>query len=302
MAQAQKPATRQRGLALVVVLWAAVLLALIAGGVTRLARSDLNLARNLAESAQAELAADSALWTAVYRIANGGPDAWGAEGTIYAWRFGDSHVRVRVTDELGRIDINVVPPDLLTALFVAAGAEPEGAAVMAEAVAAFRASGSENPTSPGASFPVEGPTAPFATTDGLLRVPGMTRALQDRISNSITVYTGLPAPRPGRAPALVQAALEGQVHGDATGTEEPATVVAMENPDGAMPLPVESEGALRQTASVLLHVEAEAARAGGARFAREAVIELRRRGPQPYRIRLWSRGRGVLFPEADAAQ
>ena len=73
-----KPPTwaRQRGLALIVVLWAAILLALLAGGVARLSRSDLNLARNLVESTKAELAADSALWTAVHMIVNGGPDAW----------------------------------------------------------------------------------------------------------------------------------------------------------------------------------------------------------------------------------
>ncbi len=79
-----KPPTlaRQRGLALIVVLWAAVLLALIAGGVARLSRADLNLARNLVEATKAELAADSALWTAVHAIVSGGPDAWPPDGTV----------------------------------------------------------------------------------------------------------------------------------------------------------------------------------------------------------------------------
>ena len=90
--QLPKPSSlaRQRGLALIVVLWAAILLALLAGSVSRLSRSDLNLARNLVESTKAELAADSALWTTVGMIVNGGPKAWPPDGTVYAWRFGEA--------------------------------------------------------------------------------------------------------------------------------------------------------------------------------------------------------------------
>ena len=143
MPQLPKPSTwaRQRGLALVVVLWAAVLLALIAAGVARLSRADLNLARNLVEATKAELAADSALWTAVHAIVNGGPEAWLTDGTVYAWRFGEAEVRVRVTDELGRIDINAASPELLAALFVAAGPEPEEATALADPAVAVRRPG-----------------------------------------------------------------------------------------------------------------------------------------------------------------
>ena len=91
---------RQRGLALIVVLWVAVLLALIAGGVAKLSRGDLNLTRNLVESTRAELAADSALWTAVYVIVNDGPAAWPPDGAVYAWRFDGAEVRVPEADVL----------------------------------------------------------------------------------------------------------------------------------------------------------------------------------------------------------
>ena len=190
---------RQRGLALIVVLWAAILLALIAGGVARLSRADLNLARNLVEATKAELAADSALWTAVHAIVNGGPDAWRTDGTVYAWRFGEAEVRVRVTDELGRIDINAASPELLAALFVAAGTAPEEATALADAVVEFRNRGVEDPEILNTGRLSVGPDAAFALTDGLAQVPGMPPALQNRIAAAITVYTGQARPRRGVA-------------------------------------------------------------------------------------------------------
>jgi general secretion pathway protein K len=286
---------RQRGLALVVVLWAAVLLALLAGAVTRLSRADLSLARNLAEGAQAELAADSALWTAVYRIVNGGPQAWPPDGVAYAWRFGDSEVRVRITDELGRIDINAAPPELLAALFVAAGTAPEEATRLADAVVEFRNRGLEDPGSPGSGQLPVNPGVAFALTDGLAQVPGMPEGLQGRIAHAITVYTGEAQPRPGSAPPLVVAATEGRVL-DETGDEPalPETDEARELGDSPA-LPGDSAEPSR-VVSGLLHIEAEAVSAGGAHFAREAVVALERRKALAYTLRLWRRGARVLFP------
>jgi general secretion pathway protein K len=297
---------RQRGLALVVVLWAAVLLALIAGGVTRLSRGDLNLARNLAEGAQAELAADSALWTAVYRIVSEGPQAWPPDGTVYAWRFGDSEVRVRVTDELGRIDINAAPPELLAALFVAADTAPEEATGLADAVVEFRNQGSDNPDDPDSGGRLN---VPFALIDSLEQVPGMPPELQSRIADAITVYTGEARPRPGSASPLVLAAIQGRPLDEAEG--DPANEPANEaqNPTTAEPQVIgDSPVVLNAPAepmtafSGLLHIKAEAVSAGGSHFAREAVVALERRKVFAYRLRLWRRGARVLFPASDQAR
>jgi general secretion pathway protein K len=296
-----KPSTlaRQRGLALIVVLWAAVLMALIAAGVARLSRADLNLARNLVESTKAELAADSALWTAVRMIVNGGPTAWPADGTVYAWRFGEAEVRVRLTDELGRIDINAAPPELLAALFVAAGTAPEQATELAGAVVEFRNRGVEDPDILRTGRPPADQVAAFALTDGLEQVPGMPPALQSRIAHAITVYTGRARPRLGVTSPLVLAATEGSAlaePADEPGDEAdlPATV---ETPTlGGSPAVLGEPAEPARGFSGLIHIEAEAMSAGGSHFAREAVIALNRRGALPYRIRLWRRGVRVLFP------
>ena len=294
-----KPPTlaRQRGLALIVVLWAAILLALIAGGVARLSRADLNLARNLVEATKAELAADSALWTAVYTIVNDGPAAWPPDGTVYAWRFGGSEVRVRVTDELGRIDINAAPPELLAALFVAAGTAPEEATELADAVVEFRNQGIEDPGSFETGQILGTPVAAFALTDGLAQVPGMPPGLQNRIADAITVYTGQAQPRRGVTSPLVLAAIEGGVLAEAEPGYEADIPATDETPVlGDSPAILREPDEPMTAFSGLLHIEAEAVSAGGSHFAREAVITLNRRRELSYRLRLWRRGARVLFP------
>jgi general secretion pathway protein K len=285
--------TRQRGLALVVVLWAAVLLALIAGAVTRLSRADLNLARNLAEGTQAELAADSALWTAVYMIVNEGPQAWPPDGTVYAWRFGDSKVRVRVTGELGRVDINAAPPELLAALFVAAGTAPEDATELADAVVEFRTRSVTDPD-PGLRL-----DTPFALIDGLDQVQGMPRDLLNRIADAITVYTGEARPRSAVAPPLVLAATEGRRLGETGGepeSEDELPTTSEAPVLGDRPAALSTPAEPMKVFSGLLRIEAEAMSAGGSHFAREAVVALERRKLLAYRLRLWRRGSRVLFP------
>ncbi|HSF94353.1 MAG TPA: hypothetical protein VLA52_04940 [Thermohalobaculum sp.] len=288
---------RQRGLALIVVLWAAVLLALIAGGVARLSRTDLNLTRNLAESTQAELAADGALWTAVYQIVNGGPDAWRVDGTVYAWRFGDAEVRVRVTDETGRIDINAAPPELLGALFVAAGVSSDEAAQLAEAVVEFR-TGDAKSTDPETRLGVAPPA--FALTDGLAQVPGISPDLQRLLASSITVYTGQPRPRSAQISPLVGAAIEGRADVDLDAAE-PVPELGQLDELGDNPAAFGEPDEPAGVASPLVHIEAEAATAGGTFYAREAVIALNNRGDPPYQIRLWRRGVRSLFPVASEA-
>ena len=297
------PWARQRGLALIVVLWAAILLALLAGGVARLSRGDLNLARNLVESTKAELAADSALWTAVRTIVNGGPKAWPPDGTVYAWRFGGSEVRVRITDELGRIDINAAPPELLAALFEAAGTEPEEAISLAEAVVEFRDRGIEDPGSLSTGRVFGNAVTAFALTDALAQVPGMPPELQNRIAEAITVYTGQARPRRGVTSPLVLAATGGVVLDEPL--DEPADeptgraplTATVEAPTlGGSPMVLSQPAEPMRAFSGLLHIEAEALSDGGSYFAREAVIALERRGALSYRVRLWRRGARVLFP------
>lgn len=80
---------RQRGLALVVVLWVLVLLALIAASFTYTTRTEVNLTRNLIEAARAEALADAGVNRAILGLLAGAGGAGGIQ-------FGDDVERLLV--------------------------------------------------------------------------------------------------------------------------------------------------------------------------------------------------------------
>jgi general secretion pathway protein K len=81
--------SRQRGIALVLVIWIAVLLLVVASSFIVERRSELLVVRNSASMARAEAIADAGVNKAVfemYRI--GAPlDQWKRDGTAYDWTF-----------------------------------------------------------------------------------------------------------------------------------------------------------------------------------------------------------------------
>ena len=119
---------------------------------------------------------------------------------------------MRVTSESGRIDINAASPELLARLMQAAGADEALARQIAAATVDFRDSDQE-PSPDGAEDTdyqaLGAKDAPFALPEELMRVPGMTADLYERVAPGITVFTNQrrPAPAPAAAPTIVRAAL-----------------------------------------------------------------------------------------------
>ena len=295
--QSIRVSVAQRGFALVMVLWAAVILALIAGSVTRISRSDLQLVRNVTEATEAELAADSGVRRALYEVAAGSPGAWRTDGSVYRWRFGQAEVRVSITDELGRIDINHASTDLLANLFEAAGArQPES---LAGAVEAFRKQRRAAAATGGVSPPDDLPGelrrgVAFASPDDFQNVPGVGADLLKRLRSSITVYSGRALPIIASAPPLVRAAMN---VAELSASKMPAT--RLEVPDTELtdsPTLLSAQAGQASRGSGLYRIYAEALTAGGSHFTREAVVLLKgRRDRLPYDVRLWRRGTRLLF-------
>lgn len=265
---------KQRGIALVMVLWASVLLAVLAASVLKTSRTDLELSRNLIDATQAELAADSALWTAAYLVLSEETTPWRTDGSIYGWRIDGIDVRVRITDETGRIDINAAQGDLLARLFEAAGEEPDQALALSDAVVDFRYSSPFG----------------FASIDSLEQVPGMPAQLVSRIAEAVTVFTGSPEPDVSVAGALVLAAIEGPLPVEDMAGREVPVVSNSETPE--ILVPSASEG---YAVSNLLRIQAEALGPGGSRFARDALVEFPQGGGTEVRTLQWRRGTRSLF-------
>lgn len=188
--------TRDRGFALLIVLWALVPLSLLFTIMASAARSDAQLAGNLRQVAAAEAEADGAIYTAIFALMGGGAPA-----------------EAEITGLSGLVNPNLAPPAFIAALLVRLGAEPREAESLAAAVLDWRTPG-QRPSPHGAKaaeYQAAGlsygpPGAPFETLDELREVKGMTPGLWAALRPHLTLFTD-GDPDPAAADPLVRGAL-----------------------------------------------------------------------------------------------
>lgn len=264
---------RDRGFALLLVLWSLVLLtsittALIAGG-----RTEARLTANQRTAAEAEMVADAALHEAVFGLLAKAPD-WGVgnEPRRVALRGGAAVVRIE--DEAGRVNPNQASEPLLQALLRGVGADGGTARAVAAAMLDWRTAGAEPrqfgaklPQYRAAGLPFGPPDAPFRSIDEVGLVLGMTPGLLARLSPHLSFfYEG--DPDPDVADPVVLAALRlaaGQANIGGSGGAGVRTV----------------------------RLTAAASGRGGGRFVRRAVVQLAPDGAgRPYRMLDWKREGG----------
>src|SRR5688572_27948565 len=98
---------REKGMALLIVIWTVGILCLVGMMMTTTARTEINRVHNEAESAWAEAIADAGVFRAIAGMLE--TDATKrprADGTIYRWSFDGADVLIAVQSETGKIDIN----------------------------------------------------------------------------------------------------------------------------------------------------------------------------------------------------
>lgn len=188
----------ERGTALLLVLWATILLAALLAGVAAASRSHSQAALYGAEHARAELAAEAGLAQAIAGLR--APDQqrqWVPDGRPYTFAFDGAKVTVKVVDVSGMADLNAAPAGLLRGTFQAAGVDAMRAGQLADAVVSSRGGASGRAGQP------------FRAIDQLARLPGMDLALFGKIENAVTVYSGRNFPDASYTGALVLASLRG---------------------------------------------------------------------------------------------
>lgn len=275
----QRPIPRkQRGIALVMVLWVLILLGLVAASFLRETRLSTGIARNASENAKAEALAEAGIHRAMLGLVDGGVTAWRVDGAPYQFALGDGTVVVRIQDEGGKVDLNLAPPPLLQGLLQVTGVEANAARNLLDAIVDFRDPdsnrlpvGAEDPEYAAAGRDGGAKDAPFDTKEELLQVLGIDRALYDAIAPYVTVYSQRARLNLTTAPAVLLQAVPNltphqreQIMADRTSGE-----------------------ALQAARVSVVTVRVEATTAGGGRFIREAVIERGRGGQQPFSILDW---------------
>ena len=256
--------TRQRGFALLIVLWTMGLLALLVAQFSATGRTEVRVAANLRANAVAQAAADGAMHEAILRILQ---NAWAPDGRAHVVRVGDAIVDVRIKDEFWKVNPNTATLPMLQAMLTSRGIDAGKTAALSKAIVDWRAGDAPAQSGP----PKRGPFVAaglsrrqtvrlFESLDQLSGVTGMTPALMARIVPAMSIYQ--------EADALDM----GAVSPGADASQTPGWHFA-------------STGRV-----MLVSIEATAVGQKGGRFNRQAVVRLREEASldqAPYQILAW---------------
>lgn len=209
---------RERGIALVLVIWLVTLMLVIAGSFTYAMRTDARASRNAAAIARGESLAQAAVARSLLELFKppGSPEGWRRDGSLREWSFDGTPVAVRLSDESAKIDVNTANPELLKGLFRHAGLAEEEAVKLLDAILDWRDPdslkrpfGAEEAEYSQAGLKGRPANFPFQSTEELQLVLGMRPEVFQRIAPMITVYSRQPGVNPHLASRNVLLAVPG---------------------------------------------------------------------------------------------
>ena len=279
--KAPRSRRRERGFALLIVLWTTALLALIGAQVTSAGRTEARLAGNLRGSAIAEAAADAAVREAALRLLQSPPAVQGA-GARYVVRLPQAAVEVVVESESRKLPLNTAPLMMLASLLKLLGADERTAIVVATQIADWRSpanfplkNGAKGPQYKAAGRLYGPPNRPFRSLEDLKMVLSMTEPLLGRLAPHVSVYTQS-SPKAAYADPVVLASMREM------------------GANGVQPLSFDEPPVYRVTA--------RARASGGGEFIRRAVIRLNTgaEGANPTRamdVLAWAEGPPGPLPD-----
>lgn len=285
---------RQRGVALVIVLWLIVLLSIMAAGHASNVYSETRLAMQQLESARARVLAEAGIQRAILALLLPATGAdWPVNGSAIRLAIDDREVRVAIRDATGLIDLNAADAGLLGALIAISGGDPSQQEQLVDAILDWRDAdnlthlhGAEDDRYRAARSAWTARDAPFSSVDELRYVFGMTARRFAAIRPYATVYSARGELNLDYAPPALISMLTGQV---------------LDNSDNDAGTPPQEQRA-RGRASARngsYHIYASATGNGNVTASIEAVVSIAATAEQPYSILYWREPAHFQFPAQD---
>jgi general secretion pathway protein K len=176
---------RQRGAALLLVLWALALLSVLLGGLAAWVQLESRQALWLRQHTQTVLAAEAGIALAM------ADRHWIADGRDIPLTFDDAQLHVSLRSERGKLYLINAEADDFMRLALACGATQGQADQLVKALEARRKQG----------------LPPFRVLEEVRQLPGMTQALYSQLLPEITLWSDLDRPDPAFASPLMRKAL-----------------------------------------------------------------------------------------------
>ena len=297
---------RERGFALLLVIWVVAILSVLAAGFAVATRSESRLARNMLEAAEARALAEAGVARAGLALLETDPRRhWRGDDTPHELALDGGTVRIRLEDEAGKIDLNLAPPELLSGLCLGLRIDGTTCAALVDGVAARRRA--VPPPASGQPLQLQAQrfqasqffgvgtqsitqlqVAAFGAVDELNQLPGIDPETVEKLRPFVTVYSQNPRIDPSVAPRQVLLAIPGANPREVERLLEARDALNL-NPVAGTALPTLSgvdtyvaAGQLR-IATILATGMTE----GGASFTRRAIVALTGVANHPVQILEW---------------
>jgi general secretion pathway protein K len=280
----------EHGIALISVLWLIAVLGVLAAAAIALAKTDYRDAQAARDRAEAAAAADGAVFLIIGRLCDVHKlSEVRIDGQKQTIALAQHQVEVSVQDELGKIDLNFAPRDLLKALLLSVGLAQDQAATVTNAIDAKRASVFSRTANEWAAGDTDISTAifPFLTVGELKAIPGIDDDLYNGIAPALTVYSQQASPQVSTSPVEVLRALPGMNQSQinsvlAARASQPVTAASIGATES-----IATSGSILAGRSFTIEA---AARVGAAMFIRRAVVLITGEARTPYRVLDWEIG------------
>lgn len=278
---------RQRGIALVVVLWLIVLLSVIAASHARVIRTETRLASNQVEASKARSMAEAGAQHAILELlVRDDTLRWPVDGSPRRIGFAAGTVDISIRDARGLLDINHVQAALLDVLLEGAGVDDQSRPELVDATLDWRdrdnlkhLHGAEDNDYRRAGLQWEARDGPFSCVEEFRYVLGMTGPIFQRLAPYLTVHSGQATVALDLAPPWLAGLL----------ADRPGTTTA--------------GSAGRQRGGSTFHVTVRATSTGGATASLEMVVRITPAGKEPYTILAWrTPAPGAAVPAGDTEE
>ena len=204
-----------QGVALVVVLWALVLLSAMSISFIAYVRNEIKLTHNTHDTVRADFLAEAGVYRGIATMLHSDPkQRWPIDGTIQRFELSEGGVAVAVLAESAKIDVNYASADLLDGLFSTLNLSLEDRQSLVGAVLDWRDTdslrnelGAEDAEYFRQGLSYGAKDGPLASIDELRLVLGMTQEVFNAVKNVLTVYSGSPSVNVELAPLPVLAAM-----------------------------------------------------------------------------------------------
>ena len=289
----------ERGIALIMVLWATALLTVVAASFAFEARTGTMLAANAADRARADAAAEAGVRRAIAGLLLPVEDRWDHDEAPRILEFAGVELHILVQSAHGKIDLNAAPEALIHGALNWLVGESGGAPQIADSILDWRDAdharrpfGFEDDDYIGAGWPFGAADQSFVSVSELRQVHGVDEETFRQIAGAFTVDTRSPRIDPGTAsravlnsiPGLTEATVDRFLEARGPVLEAPETLAAPRLP---IELLVAGARYLSRGRPSVYEILVESRLGNGHTGRRGAVVKLTRNRQNPYQIASW---------------